>query len=499
MRRVLAILWISLRAAVAWAEPAVTLETQPAAIEVPPWEQKVEARIVLHNNGNERLVKPALACFTNNAFHVAIGPEIVARLAPHDTLVWNVKIDNLGRARIPGSLQFEASYGVAGKSGVQRLYTTLKVQRSAAAEKPIEVSVQGSFDAITDKRPGIGYVVVTNNLDVPIRIAGITIQKQTVPGSFKDLEVVPLQLVVSERSSGTAAITLKTADKVTPGKQTIIFDVEAAWDQGGHHTTRHVLVSKDVDVGVFFESEILKALGVPSFLLLPGCLFLFTMQLLLALGLWGLDRHSKPPDLPVTSPGFWIVAITFSSVFAWIYTRWTGNDYLTRYGARDLRNVWIWSIVIGFLFYSAIALVTSWQRWQRVPSTKDDEIGTLLKMGRRGAEVYAKQVRFKLQEVTLRAFLIEPIEDGQPKVWVAPAIQTTWGESKEALAAQERVTRMIDERRTALEIGEALRAAKEQQHVTVNWETTGSVPNPYHLNVQDITAYDPRDQIVTIA
>jgi len=513
LRVFVAIVWATMASSgVAWSQPTVTLEAQPASVEVPPWQKEVQARIVLRNGGSDQLLRPALAWFTNDSLQVSIEPVKVSHLNQLDSLVWTVRIDSLDQGRIPGSVQFEASYGVSRKPGVQLLYTTLKVQRTAVVDKTIEVSLQGSFDTITDKRPGTGYLVVTNFLDVPIEISQITIFQPEVEGtagkrwaaqvvrSFKQPIIKPDHFSINERSSATANVTLPAADELTPGKQIVVFDIQADWDQGGHHYMRHLLVSKEVTVGVFFESEILKALGVPSFLLLPGCLFLFTMQLLLTLGLWGLDRHSKPPDLPVTSPGFWIVAITFSSVFAWAYTRLTGIDYLTRYGARDLRNVWILSIFIGFLVYSAIALMTSWRRWQRVPSTRDDEIRTLLKMGRRGAEVYAKQVKFKLQDATLTAFLIEPIEDGQPKVWVAPAILTNWGDDQKALDAKQAVVKLINNRKTAFDIGAAIREAKTRQDVTaVNWETKGSVPNPYHLNVQDITAYEARDQMVRIS
>jgi hypothetical protein len=253
------------------------------------------------------------------------------------------------------------------------------------------------------------------------------------------------------------------------------------------------MVAKDATVGVFFESETLKALGVPSFLMLPGCLFIFTMQLLLTLGLYGVNRHSKAPELPVTSPGFWILAITYSGVFAVVYSRLTHVDYLTQYGSRDLRNVWLWSIAIGFLVYSFIAFVTARSRRLRVPSSGDSEVDTLLKMGRRGVGVHANPVKFKIKEVELTAFLIETIEDGQPKVWVAPQIRTTWSDG----TAQAKFVELVNARETATAIGEVLRSAEERGLVTIGWATTGSVPNPYHLDVQSISEYQAPDQIVT--
>ncbi len=499
-RRSIALLAVSASMGVttAWTQTA-TLDAQPGTIDVPPWEQRVQARIVLRNGGNDVLVSPTLTSLTNDSFQVTIDSSRVSRVDPLDSLVWTVRIDKLDRARIPGSVVFEASYRVEGKRGVQRLYTTLKLQPSASAsDKPIEVTVDGRFDAITELRPGTGYLLVTNNLDVPVNIGPVTIL-QTHQKDFAEPTVEPNRFTMKERSSSTAAITLPAAGQVTPGKRTVVFDIEANWEQGGHQHTRHLMVSKEVDVGIFFESEILKALGVPSFLVLPGCLFVFTMQLLLTLGLFGVNRYSKVPDVPVTSPGFWIIAIMYSGLFAWIYTAVTGTDYLVRYGGRDLRNVWLWSIFLGFVVYTIIAVVTFWRREQRVPKTSDDPVDTLLKMGRRGMGTLASPVTFTMNDTQLKAFLIERIEDGQSKVWIAPPIVAEWKDGKEALAEQARVEQLVNERRAAQEIGEALRDAKARQYTTVRWATAGSVPNPYHLDVQNITQYAAPDQMLGIS
>jgi hypothetical protein len=215
------------------------------------------------------------------------------------------------------------------------------------------------------------------------------------------------------------------------------------------------------------------------------------MQLLLTLGLYGMNRHSKPPELPVTSPGFWIIAVTYSGVFAVIYTWATHVDYLTHYGSRDLLNVWLLSIVVGFLLYSLISFVTARSRRLRVPNTLDSQIDTLLKMGRRDVGIHANRVKFKLKEVELSAFLIETIEDGQPKVWVAPPILATWNAGTQAA-----FVKLVDGRASATAIGEALKDGKARNVVTTEWDKTGSVQNPYHLDVSSITEYQAADQIV---
>jgi len=493
-RLALALIVVVLRAAAGSAQ-TLALEAQPATIEVPPWKQDVEARLVLRNTGtgSEALVEPKLSAFTNDGFAVDIEPSTTsAKPEGQGSVVWTVRIKDIDKARVPGAVQFEAAFAVEGKP--QRLYASVKLQAPTAADKAIEVTVQGAFDAITESRPGVGYVLVTNNLDVPVEIKSVDIKQIPVRqvNSLDALRVEPAHFSVPARSSANAEITLEAAGRVTPGKQPLVFDVLAGWTQGGHSYERHLMVPKDATVGVFFESEVLKALGVPSFLLLPGCLFIFTMQLLLTLGLYGMNRHSKPPELPVTSPGFWIIAITYSGVFAVIYTWATHVDYLTHYGSRDLLNVWLLSITIGFVVYSLISFGTARSRRLRVPSSRDDQIDTLLKMGRRGVGIHANRVKFKIKEVELTAFLIETIEDGQPKVWVAPPILATWSDA----GAQATFVKLVDERATATVIGEALQAGKAGGVVTTEWVRTASVQNPYHLDVSSISEYQAADQIV---
>ena len=482
-----------------WAQAKVTLEVQPSTAEVSPWYTGLELRVILHNNGSEDLVRPRLTVFTNDSFQVKIEPAAVSRVRSLEATAWTARVDRLEGARIPGTIQFEASYTVPKVSGVQRAYAALAVKAQAGAlDKPIELSVQGSFDAVTETRPGIGHLIVKNNLDVPAKVTAIKILRADAksfgdPPKLDAFEIPP-------RSTQTRTVILPAAARVTPGRHVVIFSVVAEWDEGGHHHKRELMVEKEVTVGVFFESEVLKALSVPSFLLLPGCLFLFTMQLLVTLGVLGVNRYSKVPEVPVTSPGFWIVAVTFSGLFAWVYSYATGTDYLVRYGTGDLSKVWLCSIALGVVTFVLIALVTRHRRQQRVPDTTDDELATLEKMERRGRGILVNPVHFLMNNVDVTAFLLEPIEDGQPMVWVAPQIVTTWADTNEGHAAQAEVEGLINARATPGTIAERIRAAHdaEPRLVEVGSRTQNSVPNPYHLKVERITQYGAPEPLVTM-
>jgi len=474
---------------------APSLELQPSSINVAPWYESIQARVILKNPGKEPLKQPTLTYFTNDGIQVRLDSPRLSSLEAGGTAVWTVWIDNLSKSRTPGEVQFEVSYLLSEKP-TGHLQATLKVEASSAdaQEKAVEVSIQGTFDGITSKREGSGYLIIKNNLDVPVKISSVTIL-QPDERSFKPPKnISPFE--VTARSTCVQKIVLEAADQVAPGKRVAVFDVRAEWDKGGHHYTRSVTADKEVSVGVFFESELLTALGVPSFLLLPGCLFIFTMQLLFKLGLFSLDRHSKAPDISAKSAEFWIVAVTFSGLFALVYGALTKTDYLVRYGPRDLLIVWLSCIALGIITYTLIAVATSRRRRERVPATTDGPIATLEKMGRKNLGINANEVAFTMNSTKLTAFLIENIEDGQTMVWVAPPILTIWEDNVAAREGLDQVTQLLNARENPSLIANVIRKAKDGKQVSVSWITKDSVPQPYHLKVESITEYKPLRLIV---
>ncbi|MSV35695.1 MAG: hypothetical protein EXQ47_08875 [Bryobacterales bacterium] len=265
-----------------------TIEVQPSSIDVSPWYSTVKARVILKNGGMRTLARSSLSAVTNDALRVVIGKQDTPALPAGGVSVWPVEIREVDKARLPGSVLFDALY-TTDDGTREHAYASLAIKLTdAGQQKPVEISVHGTFDSIAANRPGLGCLLATNNLDVPVNITRIDV---TLPPSLHlPANKTPGPFIVPPRSATRQGIELDAAASVTPGKYSVPFELRAEWDALGHHESRTLVVNQDATVGVFFESEILKALGVPSFLLLPGCLFIFTMQLLLAFGLFGLVR-----------------------------------------------------------------------------------------------------------------------------------------------------------------------------------------------------------------
>ncbi|MGH9430561.1 MAG: hypothetical protein ACRD3T_03375 [Terriglobia bacterium] len=475
----------------------VTLEVQPATIAVSPWYQQVEACVVLKNASNSALLKPKLTFFSNDGFQVEVGRGSRDSLRVGESVAWPVRVTHIESARVPGTVQFEASFTAASSGAGQHAFATLSVAAAAdaAQPKPVEISLEGTFDAIAQHRPGVGYLLVTNSLDVPVTVTGVRVQKPESIQTDSPQKFAPI--IVPAHSTGETGITLEAASRLTPGTYVVLLDVSMEWDRDGHHESRHLMVSKPVSVGIFFESDLLKLLGVPSFLLLPGCLFLFTMQLLVTLGVLGVKDVSRLPQLPVTAPGFWIIAVTFSALFAYFYNLATGINYLDRYGVDDLRNAWLWSIVIGVAFYLLAGLITKKWREARVPTTQDEPIAMLRKMSKHGVGLEVVPVKYLLNKEELHGYPAERMEDDQTLLWVVPKITVAWEDSAEAEKAQDAFEQQVNARKKLHELADTLERAVREKQASVSWSAVlGAVAHPYHLKVETITGYSAPEVIV---
>ncbi|HMI51832.1 MAG TPA: hypothetical protein VK525_09985 [Candidatus Saccharimonadales bacterium] len=481
-------LWMALASSV--CAQAVAVEVQPSAIPAAVSYSEVQARVILKNPTSSAITGLLLSAMTNDGFEIQIGTQSAKSLGAGQSVVWPIKIKNLNRARIPGTILLDAEYRAA-TGGTQHAFATVAITAEPdGTTKPVEASIEGNFDAVSQQRPGTGSLLVTNNLSVPVQIS---VHAHSPENTFVAPDVESFE--VAPRSVTAKEIKLNAEKQVTPGTYYVVFELEAQWNLGAAVEKRRLVVSKQATAGVFFESEVLKALGVPSLLVLPGCLVIFTMQLLLTLGIWGLKNDSKLPELTISSPGFWIVAISFSGLFAIGYTWVTHHNYILRYGPEDVRNVWLVSIAFGIAFYLLLAGSTARHRRDYIPTADDTPTTILKKLSKNRLTILRPQVQFKLNGVDLKGYVVERIDEEQTKVWVVPSIITDWGSTAEALKAQEAFQKGIDGRSEPESLAKQLDDAMQRNYVSVRWASQEAVPNPFHLKVEMIANYGQPDVV----
>jgi len=348
---------------------------------------------------------------------------------------WRLSVTRQGNLPTAHSLFLHARYTTTpeGQTQLTRklLSTALTINPQAlpVADNVAEVEVKSALKSLLEQRTGLVYLVVHNKTDQTLSV------QPPIPSGpeFVTFEMVPNEASeLLPRDSHTYPIKVTVSDTVQPGKHMLLFDIPISRQRLTSVDSYHLVATYEVDVGVLGESEILKLLEIPSFLLLPGVLTVVTV------GLWWLltkpaDQKDKFP-LKARNEYFWVVAITVSIIIAGLYpllTSWllkTRRDYLYGYGLLDVVLAWTFGLGGGVLYIvisELFQLVRDWilsliQR-RNYPTTLDSLFDLLAKLERAGLGMTLKQ--FKKENDAQVYYLLQQPLDTQSEWWVSPAAE----------------------------------------------------------------------------
>jgi len=212
-------------------------------------------------------------------------------------------------------------------------------------------------------------------------------------------------------------------ERVEPGKYLVTFEITLK-SNDGQAAERSFVVTQVVEVGVLAESAILKLLGVPSFLLLPGCLLLLTVGLVWTHGPSWFRLGGQADWLKPDNAYFWLVSITVSGVMAVGFRMAFGWWYFVSYGLTDLVLVWLASIFLGAVLYTglflAAQLLPRWLERQRTPTENDDAAAVLRRLWWLRAGLVLERYTVKGNESGESVFVIKRQDD--KTAWVSPKI-----------------------------------------------------------------------------
>jgi hypothetical protein len=259
--------------------------------------------------------------------------------------------------------------------------------------------------------------------------------------------------------------------------------VPLTWEKAGQSQSGIAIAKQQIEVSVFGESVILAALGVPTFLFLPGFLMLSTFALLRKLGKPKSERDDS--SLKANTPDFYLLTITLSILsyvaYPLITERFGGirRDLTEAYGLADVVGVWLGSLALGVLAFGGFRLILligkAIEHFQRLHKERhefglrDKELQFLWKLGRKKLGLKLVQVSIPSSKTTEKVFLICDVPFEQGKSWVAPKIMMNWGPGTEK--EQEALFHAIDKNDAAQTAKLLARAEK----VSLRWEPSGSV------------------------
>jgi hypothetical protein len=384
--------------------------------------------------------------------------------------------------------------------GTPRASVELVRVKVAAGPAVIEAKFESNVTNINENRPGAAALVVSNPRDEPVRVERLQLTAPdavdlslTCPGggvlgvgAGTSKTFAGCSLTIPPRSQEVLPVNFKTIDRIAPGPRTALVKISARAAGGASQSS---VASTSFTVDVFAESDILKAIGVPVFLLLPGVVIvLATWFLIQKLSPWRQVTGDKGLESVVSAATVTaILGLAISLVVALIYPRLTTwffpgyeRDYLRAYGFRDFYYVIAYSFAIAIVIWLLALGGFYLTRWLALPWQNDTPLSLLRKIGIRG--LVRGQTAYPRVKVTdtgagappPRGLLLARRTAG--KSLIAPTITVGILENGTSDTLAARIEEDVSQRR-AFDLWKAVRSAVRDNTATVSYKD-GNVTAP---------------------
>lgn len=298
-------------------------------------------------------------------------------------------------------IRFVATY--AALDGTPEVAIAGLLVKAVPGPALVQARIVSNVTSINENRPGEGWLVITNPHDTYMQLLKFEIFAPDAvdvalacPGSpsmhvpaGQNLLSTKCTLQVNPQSELWLRLDLQTGNSVTPGPRTLVIRTSAIDPDTASTSSSTATLAFTVDV--FAESDILKTVGVPIFLLLPGVVIVVTLwSLLTRLPPWSSALAGRSAiDLPATASlgsifGL-LASLTFARLYPWLtLTIWPheSRDYLRAYGFRDFYYVAGYSLAIALLLWLAACAVffLVWKIYIAGPNADDSPQNLLTKL-----------------------------------------------------------------------------------------------------------------------
>ena len=429
------------------ATGSVSIAISPGPIQLGP-NETAAAVIVVSNDTSQPISSVVVTLTQEPGISVQPATEATDRISAGGSASWTVQVTRSGDVALPNGVPVVAAFhedvpGAAPLSGVATAIMTVQDRTAKAASDILDLHIQTSLTELQGGRAGVLYVVLHNSAATSLQLTAVSIrsprflriepQDNSCPASASptaraspsdpdlllnctpDTSIAPQQTLV-------LPFAVRADQAVEPGPHLIVVLANLAWPADTRMHTGSVTTSAQVNTSVWGESQILTLLGIPSLFVLPGFLALSAFYLL-----W---RYGSPKTeiavLAVTSPQFWVLAITLSLLAVlFIYpVIASGRDITTgAYSLLDIGKIWFASLIVGVLAWVLSRAPDQWKLFWNVPASGDSPDTILEKLKRNDLNLQRPLATVTIDGATEGAFVV--YGEDQPDVWVAPPIRLT--------------------------------------------------------------------------
>jgi hypothetical protein len=473
-------------------------EVLPNSVELPPGGQITHVLVVFRNATDTDLLDVTLSWLNDEAVIISpAAPLHLARLAPHAETAWTLEFSQPGLDPVVGSVRLRIDYKEGSVTKIVAQSVALKSREPVQIDKYLDAKIQTTLETLDTYHPGKVNLLLTNKLGrqilLDIRAKGPDFicfssdQKDCEAGAVAEgvgwmrrlasvfqRGAIPVGSVQSSSQAERHGVRIEpyqthievfevgARERVEPGKYLLAFEIFLS-PSSAQSATRSVVKTQVVEVGVLAESAILKVMGVPSFLLLPGSILMLTVGLFWKVG---SSRSASEAErlreaIDPTKGYFWLISITISGLMAVIFRVVFGWWYFVRYGLADVVFVWLASVIAGALIYTLIY----WIELHRTPTEKDEPAELLMKLCWQREGLERDRYTIKDAENTESVFRVQKHREGEKNIWVSPSIKVTLSGLEDNLA--ERIRKQLGSEGKPGKLARLLR--KAPKHAT--WST----------------------------
>ncbi|MCB9712790.1 MAG: hypothetical protein H6712_02980 [Myxococcales bacterium] len=341
------------------ADP-VTLEIHPASVAVCPG-RTTRAQVIARNPTDAVLTNARLSWTRDASPSVTSDPTIdgAFELGPHSEAAWLLSLRQDEATLVPGLVHLQLEYTAANTARVAVAQLDVAQQDQEALAELVQLEIHTALQHLDDGGSGVIHLVLRNVSAAPLRVDGVSTRAPSFV-ELRDDGAWPVTLAAGD--SYTVSYALQGADTVRPGKHELLFEAQVEATVHGCLHKGHLVAAHELEAGVYGESAILTALGIPSILLLPGFLMLLTASLLWKLGLRP-PKAAPASEFPLAAKDalFWAVAIGLSLGAA----ATLGTDLREGYGLGTIQWLWGRSVCIGAAGYLLVVAIMAGVVWAR--------------------------------------------------------------------------------------------------------------------------------------
>ena len=432
-----------------------------AAVCAAPALEVAPARTELCS-GRERLVRVDARGFSAGASQLRIGTETdsgvqVAFAAPPGASAagsvagphWLLRLSPAG-ATVDGGVLHVFVRGPGQANGAEEFAAAsveIKAGEAGIAQLA-RLELHSAWETLNERQTAGILAVVTNLSGVPFDVAGLGVLDSGRPfvataasGAAAGVRILPGQIYARRFD-----VTVAEGDRPPIGKHRLVFQLDGSAVVDGCKRSGSLTAGRDLAFAVIGESAVLTALAVPSFLLLPGLLFLLGAAIVRIFNWKAPDDTVASGMLEPKKTEFWAVGVTLSILGFLLISRFVRQDFFVAYRFEDIAWVWFLALLAGASSYFVVVLLLRVQAEREARrraaalaattfDTLDAPVTVLQKMGRKGLPLTLQAVilslriaRIQNDDETQTAYVLE--EDGK-SAWVVPQIVVTIAENAE--------------------------------------------------------------------